>query len=74
MYACVQAVRTQLFGHVRAAVRSQLLQGRPAFAAALLAVRRLAEGIGRIQMCSLRAGHVYELAEFVDLQARHVLK
>ncbi len=63
-------VRARLFGQVRAGIRARLLQAAPAFGAALGAVRRLVDsGIGGVAMCSLRAGHVYELHEFVDLQA-----
>ncbi len=61
-------MRTELFGQVRTAVRSRLPLSRPQIGAALLVVRRLAEGVGDIRMFSLREGHTYELAEYIDLQ------
>lgn len=64
-------MRTKLFGRVRLTVQKRLLLGRPNFGAALLAVQRLADDIGRLPMYSVRAGHTYHLSEFIDLQVQY---
>jgi hypothetical protein len=68
----LQGVRTKQFRQVRMAVDKRLLYSRPAFGTPILAVQQIVVVIGRLPMYSIRLDHTYHLAEFVDLQVRHV--
>lgn len=70
-FLTLQGLRTKQFGRVRDRIQKVAVVARHDFAAALLDVRGLAGGIGAAQLCTVRAGHLYQLQEFLDLQVRH---
>lgn len=49
-------------------MRGAAVQARQPFGAALLEVRRLAWEVRGAPLCTLRAGHLYALQEFLEVQ------